>query len=82
MSKFKKYRLKTFTLPAGKYIINSDKSITVKEITVEMKTVPSKRKPGNGSKPPKWFKEFVENDFKPFRKDFDTVVKVNNLKTK
>ena len=48
-----------------------------------MKSIPTKRrKPGNNSKPPKWFKDFVENEFRPLRKDFDKVVKLNKLKTK
>ena len=74
MTKYKKYKIKTFTLPAGKYIINNDDSITVQDLVIEMKSVTKKkRKQNNNSKPPKWFKDFVDNEFKPFRKDFDNV---------
>ena len=70
MAKFKKFRIKSFTLPEGKYIINSDKSITVKELVVEMKSIPAKKyKPSNTSKQPKWFKDFVETKFDPFVKE-------------
>ena len=96
MAKFKKYKVKRFTIPEGKYIINSDKNITVQELTVEMKSIPQKRRKQRESKPPKWFKDFVENEFRPLvnridnlekdvrnlRNDFNNVVKLNKLKTK
>ena len=86
MAKYKKFQIKNFTIPDGKYIINSDKSITVQGLVIEMKSVPSKkkRKTSNNSKPPKWFKEFVDTRFDPFanetRQRFDNLVKKNNLK--
>ena len=41
-----------------------------------------KKTSGRSSKPPKWFKDFVDNDFKPLVKKVDSVIKLNNLKTK
>ena len=94
-NKFKKFILKSFTLPAGKYIINSDNIITVKELVVEMKSIPAKRrKPGNnsGKTTKQLLLEFIDktNDrFDRLESKIDgqdkllrRVIKLNNLKTK
>ena len=86
-TKYKKYKIKKFTLPKGKDIMKRQESSTVEGLVIEMKSVPKKKqKPGNngGNKTTKQILlNFIDQTnirFDRIEQRFDNLIKKNNLK--